>query len=237
VLKALQRLSSPFSEFGWTAGLAYVVDRALNSISARFRLRVYDVVVQPIVDKPLLKPSLARHIELREIRRGDPELALMPVPSEIKDLRFEQNAICLGVFKRNEFVGYMWFCFGRYEEDEVRCTYELISPAESVFDFDLYLFPEHRMGLAFVGAWNSANAFLRSRDVKYTFSRLNRFNLPSRRAHKHLGCQSIGRTLFLQLGRFELMLGTMYPFIHLSLDKLYRVNLRIDPRATRRQLR
>jgi hypothetical protein len=229
----LERLISPLKEFGWLAGLAYLVDRALNSISTRFRLHVCEIMVQPVTDKPLLTPALAKQLELRELKRGDPEVALMPVGPEIKEFRFAQNAICLGVFKREVFIGYVWFCFGRYDEDLVRCTFELSPPAQSVFDFDLFLFPEHRMGLGFAGTWHSANAYLRSRGIEYSFSRVNRFNLPSRRAHKHLGSKPVGRALFLQLGTVELMAGTIYPFVHLSLVPANRVCLRIGPDALR----
>lgn len=231
----LNRLRSPITEFGWFAGLVYLVDRGLNSISRRFHLYFYEIMVQPITDRPLLSKSLSKQITCREIKRGDPEIDLMPARPDIKESRFAQNAICLGVFKRDELMGYIWLCFSRYDEDEVRCTFEL-SPAEaSVFDFDLYLLPEHRMGLGFVGTWHSANAFLFQRGVRYTFSRLNRFNIPSRRAHKHLGWKLVGRVFFFQLGAVELMLGTIRPFIHLSFAEASRVCLRIGPEALLRE--
>src|SRR5262245_29444679 len=160
MMAILERFAAPIREFGWLAGLAYLVDRGLNSISSRFRLYVYEIMVQPISSKPLLPAGLARHLEVREIRRGDPEIDLMPARPEIKLSRFAQNAMCLGVFKRGQFIGYIWFCFGRYDEDEVRCTFTLTPTDKSVFDFDLFLFPEHRMGLGFVGTWHCANAYL-----------------------------------------------------------------------------
>jgi hypothetical protein len=223
----LERLISPFREFGWLAGFAYLVDRALNLMSGRFRLRVCEIMVQPITDRPLLTPALARNLELREIRRGDPECALMPVPEEINEYRFSQNAVCLGLFRRTEFMGYIWFSFGRYDEDDVRCNFELSPPSASVFDFDLFLFPGQRMGLGFAGTWHLANTYLRSRGIEYTFSRVSRFNLPSRRAHRHLGSRLIGRALFLQLATLELMVGTIYPYVHLSIAPSSRVCLRI----------
>ena len=71
---------------------------------------------------------------------------------------------------------------------------------DSVFDFDFYIYPEHRMGLAFVALWNGANAFLSSRGIRFpTFSRLTRFNT-ARIAHRHFGWKHVGRALFLQLG-------------------------------------
>ena len=67
---------------------------------------------------------------------------MMPARPEIKEARFRQNALCLGTFVKGQLVGYIWFCFGSYEEDEVRCTYVLVNPNQSVFDFDLYILPE-----------------------------------------------------------------------------------------------
>jgi hypothetical protein len=119
----------------------------------------------------------------------------------------------------------MWFCRGGYEEDEVRCTFVLGRAHESVFDFDFYIFPEHRMGLAFVGLWNAANEYLHGAGVRYTFSRLTRFNLASRRAHRHLGWRVVGRALFLCLGQVQCMLATVFPYVHVSRKRSVRLTL------------
>jgi hypothetical protein len=224
----LHRLLAPFREFGVTAGSLYLVDRMLQRISGRTRLFCYELMVQPIPDKPLL-PERLRQVEIREIRRGDPEVDLMPARPEIKQSRFDQGAVCLGAFQKGQFIGYMWFCSPTYEEDEVRCTYLLESAHNSVFDFDLYILPEYRLSLAFVGLWNGANAVLRQRGVVFTFSRLTRFNLASRRAHQHLGWKPVGRAVFLQLWRFQLMVATLFPYLHVSVSPRSRVRLRMRP--------
>lgn len=223
----LQRLTSPFREFGWFAGLIYCADRALQYLSPHARLYFYELMVQPIPDKPLLSAGMVKSFEFREIVRGQPEIAEMPARTEIKENRFDQGARCLGVFKKGQFIGYLWFRFGSYEEDEVRCTYELTPHAESVFDFDLYLFPEHRMGLGFVATWHGANAFFRERGVRYTFSRLTRYNLPSRRAHSHLGWKRTGTAIFLQAGGVEIMVATVFPFVYMSFGSNQRARLRL----------
>ncbi len=225
----LRRLAGPFKEFGFFAGLLYAIDQVLGLVSSQMRLYYYEIMVQPILGKPLLSARLTRQLEFREIKRGDPEVELMPARPEIKASRFDQNAVCLGAFKDGQLIGYIWFCFRAYEEDEVRCTFVLTPEKESVFDFDLYLFPEHRMGLGFVGLWNGADAFLSSRGIRFTFSRLSRFNVASRRAHAHLGWKCVGRTIFLKAGRFELMLATIFPYLHASLAPSTRVGLRLRP--------
>lgn len=225
----LQRLTSPFREFGLFGGLLYALDRVLARMSPALRLYFYEIMVQPISDKALVPSRFTKRLEIREIKRGDPEVNLMPARMEIKESRFAQDALCLGAFRNGQLIGYIWFCFRAYEEDEVRCTFVLTPQHETVFDFDLYVFPEQRMGLAFVGLWDAANQFLHARGIRYTFSRLARYNLASRRAHKHLGCEVVGRTIFVQAWRAQLMVATIFPYMHLSLRESSRVRLELRP--------
>jgi hypothetical protein len=227
----LRKFTLLFKELGFFTGVLYVVCRVLARISPRLQLYFYEIMVQPIPEKPLVPARLVKNLEIREIKRGDPEVELMPARADIKEARFRQNAICLGAFQKDRFIGYMWFCPHAYEEDEVRCTF-LLSPAEeAVFDFDFYLFPEHRMGLGFIGLWNGANKFLSDRGIKYTFSRLTRFNLASRRAHTHLGWKRVGHTLFLQAWRLQFMAATISPYLHFSFRESRRVQLKLHPDA------
>jgi len=232
-----KRLLGPFREFGPWVGLLYIADRILCSISSSLRLHVYEFMAQPIPSKPLLPERLGKQFVIREIRRDDADVARMP-PRPALDSRFEQGAICLGGYSKNknEFVGFIWFCFREYEEDEVRYTYLLPPGGEAVFDFDLYIFPEHRLGFGFVGIWNAANEYLRNRGIKSTFSRLTRFNLASRRAHAHLGWKRVGAALCLKAWRVEVTLATIRPYFHMSLGNGYRArfDLRVDAEETHR---
>jgi len=224
-----RKISGPFREFGPVAGLLYATDRVLSSLSPQLRLHVYELMVQPIADKSLLSGRLGKQLEVREIKAGDPALALMPVRPEVIPARFAQNSTCLGAFRKGVLIGYMWFCDRKYEEDEVRCTYVLGRERESVFDFDFYIFPEHRMGLGFVGLWNGAIDFLSRRGIRYTFSRLTHFNIASRRAHQHFGWKVVGRALFLRVWKLEIMAATLFPFVHVSMTKAGRVRLALHP--------
>lgn len=226
-----QRIVGPFREFGFAVGALYAIDRVLCGLSPSLRLFVYEFMVQPISDKPLMPRSFKRQLMIREIKAGDPEIALMPVRPEVMKARLSTNATCLGAFKSGTLVGYMWFCHPSYDEDEVRCTCTVAPAGESVFDFDFYLFPEHRLGLGFVALWNGANEFLTARGVRYTFSRLTRFNLASRRAHQHLGWKVVGRALFLKAWQVEVMLATIFPYAHVSLSRAGRVRLNLRPDA------
>lgn len=224
----LGRIGAALREFGWGAGLLYLADQALSRLSPRCRLHVYDLMVQPVPAEPLLPTRRASKLEIREVPHGAPEMARMPARAEVLQARARQGATCLGAFRGDEMIGYMWFCWGPYEEDEARCTYVFDPAAGAVFDFDFYLFPEHRMGTGFVALWNGANAYLRARGVRATYSRMTRFNLASRRAHRHLGCRRVGQAWFLQLGAFQAMLSTLAPYVDLSLRADAKVHLQID---------
>lgn len=227
----IAKLRSPLREFGFVAGSLYLLDQALSRVSPGLGVYAYEMMVQPIVDKPLLSAGLSKNLEFREIRRGDPEIDLMPARADIKESRFEQKAMCLGTYQRGTLIGYIWFAFGEYKEDEARCTYVLPKDYPSVFDFDLYVMPEKRMGIGFMGIWHGANRYLWDRGVRYTFSRLTRFNTASRRSHSHLGWKRVGRVAFLKLWGLQLMVSDLRPFVHVCFGALNPPRLVLSPSA------
>lgn len=224
-----RRIVGPFKEFGLKAGALYALARVLRGVSPRLGLIVYELMVQPIDGKPLLPVNLAKNLSFAEIGRGHADIELMPARADIKASRFDQGAVCLGAYRKGKLIGYVWFCSRSYEEDEVRCTYELCEPEHSVFDFDLYVMPEHRMGIGFVAIWHGANAYLHERGIRYTFSRMTRFNLPSRRAHARLGAKCAGRAVFVQAWGLEVMLASVSPFVALTWSPSRRTRLRLAP--------
>lgn len=151
----------------------------------------------------------------------------MPARPEIKAARFSQGATCLGVYRKTELLGYVWLCFETYEEDEFRCTYVLAEPESSVFDFDLYIFPEHRMGIGFAAIWHGANEYLHGRAIRTTFSRISRTNVASRRAHARLGSVCMGSAMFFKAWTFQLMLSNLPPYFHVSISESVRPKIRL----------
>lgn len=221
------RALSPFKEFGVVAGSLYVLDRVLRAISSNLGLYVYELMEQRIDGRPLLPAGLARNLEFLEIHAGDSVLDSMPARPDIKAARFAQGARCLGAYRKGVLLGYIWWCPRQYLEDEVRCTFQLKPAASSVFDFDLYVLPEHRLGIAFVAVWHGANQMLHSMGVRHSFSRVTLFNLPSRRAHTRLGARRIGLVLFLRLWGIECMASTVSPYSGLSWRTSRRMTLNL----------
>ncbi len=229
-----RRLLAPCREFGLTVGMLYLVDRALRSFSPRVGLQAYELMEQPIDGRALLPVTLARNLEFVDIGPGHPALEQMPARADIKASRFAQGARCMGVYRKGELLGYLWWCPGRYDEDEVRCTYHLEPAEQSVFDFDLYVMPQHRLGIAFMAIWHGANQWLHARGVRHSFSRVTLFNLASRRAHARLGGRRIGGALFMQLYRFELMFSSVPPHFGFTWRTSDRLALRLSPAGATR---
>lgn len=139
----------------------------------------------------------------------------MPAHAEIKTKRFEQGALPLGVFRKDDLIGYVWFSSRRYIEDEVRCVY-VLQHDSSVFDFDLVVLPSARMGLGFGALWQCANQYLIGRGITTSYSRVSRFNVASLRAHMRLGARRIGSALFVKAWGLEIMLATIKPYFSVS---------------------
>jgi hypothetical protein len=224
---AWRRATGPFREFGWLAGGLYIVDRLLHGLSPSAGLCFYEFVAQPIASKPLLPAGLSRNLSASEIGPSHPDLALMPARAEIKQARFEQGARCIATYRKGELIGYVWYARQRYQEDEVRCTYVLVDDSRSAFDFDVYVMPSQRAGIAFSGIWQNANEHLAAQGVAHTFSRVSRFNLASRRAHARLGAQAVAWGVFLKLGAVECMVASVSPFVAITVGHRHRVTLRL----------
>lgn len=214
----MRKLRSAFREFGAFSGTLYLLDQAFARTGSRFGIFDYELMVQPVAEQSKAPANLTRAFEVREIPEGDELHAATPPPEQVIQARYAQPCVCLGAFQKGSFIGYQWLCFGPYEEDEVRCTFVPHPADESVFDFDFYLFPEYRLGLGFVALWDGANRYLRERGIRYTTSRVSRFNTASRKSHQHFGWRCVGRAVFLAGKRWQLMLANVAPYVHLSLS-------------------
>jgi hypothetical protein len=98
----------------------------------------------------------------------------------------------------------------------VRCQFEPQPHGKAAFDFDIYLFPEYRLGLGFFALWEHANKYMRERGIKSTCSRVSRYNTQSRKSHSHLDCKQVGVAIFLTGPKRQIMLASIAPYIHFS---------------------
>lgn len=226
-----RRLVSPFQEFGPLCGFLYAVDRLLSRVSPRLRVLVYELMVQPIPQKPILPASMARKLSSKVLEWGDPDLSSVEAPISVQRARFAQDAMCLATYSDRKLIGYVWLCFERYQEDEARCTFVVNPRGKAVFDFDLVVLPQYRMGLGFAGLWHCTSEYLRGRGVTHSFSRLTRFNIASRRAHGHLGWLKVGQAIVLKLWSVEVIASTIAPYVYISSGSRSRAEFQLYPPA------
>jgi hypothetical protein len=213
-MSLLRKLKEAVEAFGPFDGALYVIHRALNSVGGA--LLHYDYVAQPVASQPLLSGTRGRSIAVRLVSVDDPVLLQMPLTPDVIARRAAQGAICFGAFKGEAMIGCLWLCLGPYEEDEVRSRF-LPAPAGLVsWDFDVYLAPDHRLGPGFARLWDTANAYLRERGVRWSVSRISAFNRRSLAVHARLGTRRLGSAVFLCLGRIQLAFSSIPPRFHLS---------------------
>ncbi|MCU0927174.1 MAG: hypothetical protein MUF44_14505, partial [Hydrogenophaga sp.] len=82
--------------------------------------------------------------------------------------------------------------------------YEIADPVTCVWDYDVYVEPRLRLGRAMARLWRAVDDDLAARGVRWSFSRINRFNAASMRAHQRLGAVEIGRVMFSVVGSLQL---------------------------------
>jgi hypothetical protein len=214
---------------GWLNGCLYAVDWLLSKwLKGYFRLYRYYLVAQPVCETPLLPPGRGKKIEIRLIDETDIVTRQFPRPQEVIQSRFRQGAKCLVAFKEGKFIGYLWLLSGTYYEDEVRAAFSPLPKTTTVWDFDVYIAPESRIGFAFPRLWDEANRFLADNGVKWSCSRISAFNAGSINSHARLGTRILNTATFLCAGRLQLMIATGAPYFHLSFRPDSRPTIQID---------
>jgi hypothetical protein len=217
-------------ELGWDNAVFLAFHRALGGVGSA--LHRYRFVAQPVRSTPLLGAARGRSIAVRQVALDDPALAAMPLTREVIDRRASLGAVCFGAFKGEAMIGCLWLCFDRYEEDEVRCRFELRPKGRNAWDFDVYLQPDQRLGPGFARLWDTANAYMRERGIAWTISRISSYNPQSLSSHARLGAVSLGTGTFLCLGRVQIALLSVPPYFYVSTGPGSAPTLTLHPPET-----
>lgn len=210
------------ADLGAINAALHLADRVLKVVTVgRLRIFKYYFVAQPVPDAALVARSSAR-MGVREIGPGAAEIHDFPRPRHVIEDRFRQGARCLALYREQQFVGFIWLLFGGYQEDEVRCRYE--PGAHCAWDFDVHIEPAFRLGRSFARLWDEANALLRTKEVRWSLSRISAFNPASMTSHARMGAHRMGSALFFKLGAVQVMASTQAPHLHVSVgEKSYPI--------------
>jgi len=211
----MRQLLRTIRQLGCLNALLLMLARVIGKASkGRWRLQRYLFLAQALPAAPLCA-GRGRDIQIRLLTEaaGAPEGC--PRPAAVLRDRYRQGAQGLAAFREDRLAGFLWFVFGAYREDEVRAQFILPSP-DCVWDFDVWVHPEERLGWTFRRLWEAARLLLRARGARWSCSRISAFNAASLRAHAAIGTRPLGSAIFLNCGDWQWMLASMPPYLHLS---------------------
>jgi hypothetical protein len=230
-----RKISSTIRQLGWIEGSVYLFSRGLSALTlGHGRLIRYHFVAQPIPSEGGAGVRSSPKITIAFVDATDPLVATFPRPNAVVEKRFRDGSVCLAAKAGEKFAGFLWLKKGQYDEDEVRCLYQLLKPRESVFDFDVYVEPEFRYGRTFSRLWGAANSHLAAEGVRWSFSRISSFNTESLRSHARMGIQKLFTANFICLGRLQITIANADPFFHISFTAGSRPTLVLVPPVAKR---
>lgn len=229
-MSMLKKLGELASAIGHGETALYVVMRALKAMSGgRVQLVRYHLVAQPIPEHPVPSCRPSARAAVRQVDGSDPVREAFPRPREVVQGRFDRDHVCLVATQDDVFVGFLWLAFDHYDEDEVRCRYDLLDPDACVWDYDVYLENAHRLGRGFSRLWDAANALLAEKGIRWSISRISAFNPASLAAHRRLGLKHLKSTTFLRFGPVQLSILPDRPYLHLGVSDSAVPRIRLGP--------
>lgn len=86
--------------------------------------------------------------------------------------------------RSGQLAGFISLCPDSYREGELRCIYRWSPAAQVLWDYDVSIAPQFRMGRLFSRLWQHAHTLLASENVRWTLSRIDAFNAGSLAAHR-----------------------------------------------------
>jgi hypothetical protein len=200
----LKKIKKGISDFGITIYFVHVIKRLLlfatNKISVQF---VYLYAVPVAYDRKIKLPaSLRKFYSVVQLHQDDEMLRSLPVTPQTIAYRFQQNALCLVILKKDEPIGFFWLIQDVYREDTM--FWDIHMRPESAWDFALWVHEEHRLSPAFLILWEAALDYLGKRGVQWIYSRIGTTNSLSLQVHTKLGGRILSRLLFFRIGSLEL---------------------------------
>lgn len=186
----------------------YRMHRLLQKLSGgRAGLHVYLFCAQPVNALALNGVRDDAGTRIVPVLPGDPLLQSFPRPPAVLARRFASGATCHAALVKDQFAGHVWLASGHYDEDTVRCRYQLPGPA-AVWDFDVYVAPRFRGTRVIARLWQAVGRVLHRGAIDWSFSRIDLFNKASVQAHEHLGARHLRSGIFLTLGPLQAALFT-----------------------------
>lgn len=194
----------------------YLAGRLLERLTrGSARIEFHRLMVQPVRDGPSLPPRLRGGLTVRRLEAGDPAIASALSRADDLGPRLDRGDSCLAAFRDGRLVGYLWLCFGVFEEPDSRCRF-VLPAGPGAWDYDMFVAPGERGGPVFAALWDAARDLLRERGIAWTASRISGFNDLSLRSHARLGARPVGWLALLKVGGWQGFAGSLSPYLAVS---------------------
>ncbi len=152
-----------------------------------------------------------------------------PRPRDVVAQRFHRGSYSLAAWNGPELAGFLWYQFGGGEDEEVRARYRLPSP-HAAWQYDSFVQPRLRSGPTTACLLAEAHRRLHARGIRWICSRICSQDAPLV-GPLQPGAVRLGSARFARVGRWQCMVSTVAPYVHLSLRAGAMPQLRFDPEA------
>jgi hypothetical protein len=207
------------ARLGWLTGILYLAAVALRRFCPFFSIEKYYVVAQPVAERKLLPEKRGNSISVLQIDHDNWLISQLPRPRDEIARRFAGGAVCFLATREDRIIGHLWVTQSPYREPVHRCMFAPQPSGRTAWDFDMWIAPDERLGLAFSRLWDQCNSYLRERGIAWTCSRVSAFNPASLKAHERLGMRVMHALLYLGAGPVEMLIANVAPYFALSFSR------------------
>ena len=109
-----------------------------------------------------------------------------------------------------------------------RARFDVGPDGKAVWDFDIFILPSRRGGLAFAFLWDGVFDYLRERNIRWLTSYIASTNTASLKSHLRMGSLKLGSAIFFRLGPVQLVISTRAPHLHVSLADTAKPAFRLN---------
>lgn len=219
----VKRLQAFYAEHGLFWGGLYVLHRLLAVLpGSRSGFFPYHIVAQPFADRANAKAEA-----VWQLSADDTLIASFPRTSEKIQERLALGHRCyVRSTTKTPFAGYVWIAGTPMQEDEIDATYTF-PELRCVWDYDVYVVPQYRLGRTFVSMWSGVEKTLVGEGAELSLSRISAFNHTSLRSHIALGAEKIAWVAAARLMGIQILLTNVKPYLKLSRNRSPEVNLEV----------
>ncbi|MGB7405024.1 MAG: hypothetical protein WA906_05000 [Pacificimonas sp.] len=146
-------------------------------------------------------PKMPRGYQV-DVEAGDALSGLIDADRQTIEYRAEHGLHALVARRGDAVVGVNWLGTESFEEDEVPATWRV--PPNGCWDTGLWIDPARRLSRAFQALWAGTAAWMASRDLEWSFSRISDYNLGSLLPHFRMDGRELGTISFASIGGLTL---------------------------------